>query len=79
MTRLTFIQTRDTGKTRVFSVFSGAVGLGDVSWYAPWRRYVFFPGAETLFDAACLKEVTAFIDRLMKYRKAEKGAMQHAG
>jgi len=66
--RLTFTETRDTGKTKVFSVRNGDIGLGDISWYAPWRRYVFFPGAALLFDSGCLKEITAFIDRQMRDR-----------
>jgi len=39
--------------------------LGEVRWYAPWRRYVFAPASATVFDAGCLAEIRTFIrDRL---------------
>jgi hypothetical protein len=37
--------------------------LGEVSWYTHWRRYVFFPAIthQTLFDARCMEEISAFL------------------
>jgi len=34
--------------------------LGEVRWYAPWRRYTFQPDAETLYDAKCLQRISDF-------------------
>jgi hypothetical protein len=38
---------------------------------APWRRFVFEPGPDTVFDAECLGEIVAFLDERMTERKAE--------
>lgn len=48
--------TRRTKIWRVRSAGSGTV-LGQVSWFAHWRRYTFTPEAGMVFDAACLSEV----------------------
>lgn len=38
--------------------------LGDVRWYAPWRKYIFAPNgtAAPIFDSECLKEIIDFLD-----------------
>jgi hypothetical protein len=45
--------------------------LGWIKWYSPWRRYVFYPRADTLFDSACLIEIAAFCCEQTKQRKRE--------
>ena len=35
--------------------------LGYVLWRSGWRRYVFQPAEDTVFDAACLAELTEFL------------------
>lgn len=57
-------------KTKLFAVVSinGENLLGEVKWFARWRRYAFFPEHDTTFDAACLQEITAFIDGQMQAR-----------
>ena len=72
---LEFKETRDTGKTKVWDVFSGddsdiGVLLGSVNWYAPWRRYVFEPAFATLFDRNCMMLIINFIDARMAERTA---------
>ena len=42
---------------------SGA-GLGTILWYTPWRQYTFRPYALTIFNRACLENITAFLGRL---------------
>jgi hypothetical protein len=64
-----FTETHDTGKTKVFSAECNDAFLGNVKWYAPWRRYTFHPAQDTLFDSSCLKEITSFIGGLMEDRK----------
>src|SRR6185312_1173728 len=52
-----------SGKTARWSVRSGAdrsVVLGGVGWYAPWRRYCFFPTPGTCLEQVCLREVADF-------------------
>jgi hypothetical protein len=43
--------------------------LGIIKWFSHWRRYVFYPDAGALFDAACLKDIVDFIEQLMDERK----------
>lgn len=45
--------------------------IGMIKWYNHWRRYVFFPYVDTIFDSACLKEIVEFLDKLMTERKRE--------
>jgi hypothetical protein len=46
--------------TQTWSVLSAASCLGEVRWFSSWRRYCFFPNPGTVFDAACLGEITFF-------------------
>jgi hypothetical protein len=67
---LAFKEIRDTGKTKVWDVFSSnGIRLGSVNWYAPWRRYVFEPAFATLFDRNCLMEIVEFIEKQMIARR----------
>jgi len=54
-----------SGKTRIWAVrnLQGLAILGVIKWYAPWRRYAFFPQSGTLYDAGCLKEISTFLER----------------
>lgn len=65
---LTFVETQHPAKkTKTFEI---ANNLGTIKWYAPWRRYCFFPKPEVLFDAKCLQEIISFIDKQMEERKS---------
>ena len=35
--------------------------LGQVKWYAPWRKYCFFPASVTVWEEKCLNEISDFI------------------
>ena len=54
------------GKTQRWTVRSkkGEAELGYVGWYGPWRQYNFDPESGTTFNNACLREITAFLERL---------------
>lgn len=69
---LRFDLFEDTGKTLKYTVVSktGLDPLGSIRWYSNWRRYCFFPYDGTVFDAACLTEITEFIQGLMNARKS---------
>ena len=51
-------------KTKVWYVTSkrDALKLGNVGWWGRWRRYVFSPHIQTLFDADCLREIADFCE-----------------
>ena len=52
-----------TVKNRDFEV------LGRIYYHNHWRRYIFEPKAEKIFDSKCLKDITKYIDDLMEDRK----------
>ena len=68
---LTFELIEQKLKTMVYLVkssFNGEV-LGSISWHWAWRRYVFYPVDNTVFDLSCLREIREFVDNLMEERK----------
>lgn len=69
--RFTRYGSSPSGKTGRFEVRSSQSGclLALISWYGPWRRYVVYPQAGTLFDASCLSEIAEFLSEQMEARK----------
>lgn len=62
----------DSGKTWVIGVKSAgnpSQFLGTIKWFGAWRRYVFHPESNTLFDAGCLSAIQTKINELMAERK----------
>lgn len=58
-------------KTSGWTVLANDGGmLGIVRWYGPWRQYTFEPSAGTVFSAGCLKDLTAFLERVNREHKA---------
>jgi hypothetical protein len=60
-------------KTAVYEVVSKSTGevLGTIMWYGPWRQYTFDPNDNTTWSSGCLKQVIAFLDKLMLERRKE--------
>ncbi len=67
---ITFLCTKDTGKTQVFEVQSNDSGfpIGTVGWYPSWRKYCFFPAANCVFETKCLQDIIEFINLEMVER-----------
>lgn len=40
--------------------------IGEIHWRGGWRQYVFEAESEIDMSRSCMKEVTKFIDKLMK-------------
>jgi hypothetical protein len=38
-------------------------GLGEIRWYAPWRRYCFYPYVGTVFEEKCLRNIAEFCEQ----------------
>lgn len=64
----------DSGKTRVWKVrVKDGVGIiGMVEWYAPWRRYVFAPSDQTVYEQDCLRDIAAFVEQATADHKKAK-------
>ena len=57
--------TRVDRKTKVFSVQSlKNEDLGQIVFRPQWRRYVFEPKENTIFDASCLFELSGFLNKI---------------
>jgi hypothetical protein len=66
-----FEQIGDTGKTKIWNVVTKEEGyaLGEIKWYAPWRKYSFFPLGSMVFEITCLMDIINFIKTQMEARK----------
>ena len=47
------------------------VTLGEVKWYAQWRKYAFFPEGLTVFEEVCLGEIAEFCKIRTQEHKAK--------
>ena len=37
------------------------VELGEIKWYASWRRYAFYPKENTIHERDCLRDIAQFL------------------
>lgn len=62
------IGTTESGKTKIWAVVTlsrqenGDLGdqstkLGEIRWFGRWRKYVFYPEPNMLFDQSCLETI----------------------
>jgi hypothetical protein len=57
-------------KTNVYDVYAGtSVKLGLIKWYAPWRKYSYFPNLNTVYEQVCLREIAEFCEIETRKRK----------
>lgn len=68
---LRFEEQEQTGKTKVFRVFSNHSGdfLGTIHWRIGWRCYVISYDDEIDMSLSCNKELNAFMQKLEDERK----------
>jgi len=59
------LEKKPKTNTYVVKTRSGE-NLGTISWYFPWRQYVFYPYDQTIWSEGCLQQVTDFIHNLMQ-------------
>ena len=61
-------------KTKVFAVINIQHEhlLGEIKWYPSFRKYCFFPEANTVWESICLEDIKEFIDNLMLDRTDKK-------
>jgi len=61
--RFAEIEAPKNFKTKIWDVttIDRAGLLGQVKWFAQWRKYTFFPNVNTLFDFDCLTEIAEFV------------------
>ncbi len=59
--RFSYRSKSKSGKTNIWKVLDRCnVNLGDIRWYAQWRRYAFFPLGGTIYEQDCLDTLAEF-------------------
>ncbi len=60
-----------SGKTNIWQVQDAASRvLGEIRWYASWRRYALFPDTGTVWERDCLRTVADFCEtQTTKHRR----------
>lgn len=56
----------------------GDVVLGHVRWDTGWRRYVFAPALNTIFEQDCLRDIASFIQRRTEDHKVRRRMQKEA-
>lgn len=52
--------------------------LGFVQWFSRWRQYCFDPSEGTTFNAGCLRDLTAFLERVNRERREVRAEIKDA-
>lgn len=58
--------------TRGGEKFAGGVLLGVIQWWGAWRKYAYFPLAQTLYEPTCLRDIAGFIEDQMIARRGAR-------
>jgi hypothetical protein len=71
--KLEKLENKKTYNVKVLAK-SNLTVLGEIKWYAPWRKYCFFTVEEyqTVFDSNCLNEIDNVIKQLYLDRIAKE-------
>lgn len=61
-------------KTRVWDISAADaeevfVELGQIKWFARWRKYTFQPKPATVYEETCLREIADFCERMTREHK----------
>ena len=68
-------QENKNRKTPIYHIFNFDTNfLGDIRWFAKWRRYCFFPYNNTVWDIKCLRDVQEQLERInIEYKSGGVG------
>jgi hypothetical protein len=63
-------------KTNVYEVTAAlnAYPLGRIAWYTRWRKYVFEPSSNCIFEETCLRDISQFIEEETAAQRAKAKA-----
>ncbi len=59
-------------KTHHWNVSGENGNVGDVMWFGRWRKYVFAPSENCVFEEICLTEIAEFIKSMTAEHKGTK-------
>ena len=66
-----FAEVGNTGRTRIWNVittYDDGTILGEIKWFARWRKYAFFPRPDTVYETTCLGGIVRFLNDQMEAR-----------
>lgn len=70
--RVVWVGESKSRLTSIYKVESKAnVKLGAIKWHGQWRKYVFCPSPNTIFDESCLDEISSFLMQITMNHKQE--------
>ena len=60
-------------KTNIYEVYAAADNflLGRIAWFGRWRKYVFEPAANTIYEERCMRDISQFIEEETKAQQAK--------
>ena len=66
-----FVLVKEGEKTNAWHIVTnkGRKMIGIIKWFPRWRKYAFFPFADTIYEDDCLKDIAEFIEQQMIERK----------
>ena len=75
-----FKQVPSAGTTSLHQVYNTENGsfLGVIKFYGAWRKYVFAPQPNTIFEPICLGDITNFLNNLTNAWRAEQQRKRQA-
>lgn len=65
-----------SGKTKTWLVKPNlGKAIGEIRWFAGWRKYSFQPYGSTIFEESCLRDIAAFLEQQTREHKAKPAAL----
>lgn len=70
-----------TGKTKTWKVQNreNLTILGTISWFGRWRKYVFAPDADMVFEETCMRDIAQFIQQETTYQRKAAARRKEVG
>jgi hypothetical protein len=67
-------------KTNLYQVHANADNflLGEIKWFGRWRKYVFEPAANTIYEETCMRDISQFIEEETATQRANAKAKKAA-
>jgi hypothetical protein len=73
-TYIKFVEGPPKSKTKTWWVVNkfDEIHLGWIGWFGKWRKYGFYPKADTVYEEVCLREIASFCESETKAHRMEK-------
>lgn len=70
-----------SGKTSIWRLtpVDATLPIGEVAWYGPWRRYVFRPDPDTVYEQDCLRALADFCERKTREHRERAARRKREG